>query len=181
KGGTQAHVVVSVQNKNAAADARHGVAADNMPILLLINDISAAVLCVISLGIAQGARTFLTEADSFDLASVHAKQVHHARNCLGATLSQCQVVLRTASCVSMALDAYTLLRIAAQVVRVHFNHAAILLGNRVAVEFEVNRTLLCQRTLRVERVHDLARAGAVRSGAAASSCTLIKRYGAASR
>src|SRR5690606_15436846 len=167
----QAHVVVSVQNENAAADARHGVAADNMPILLLINDISAAILCVIGLGIAHCARALLTKTDGLDLPCVHAKQVHHARYRFGTTLAQCQVVLGTTPCVSMAFDAHSLLRVAAKIVRVHFNHTAILLRYGIAVKLEIHRTLLCQRTLRVERVHNLARAGAVRSGAAACART----------
>src|SRR5690606_33234722 len=165
--------------ENAAADHRHGVVQTAVPILLLINDIGAAVLGVIGLGVTQGAWALLTKADRFDLAGVHAQQAHHARNGFRATLAQCLVVLRTATGVGVAFDTNALLRVATQIVGVHFDQATVLLGNGVAVEFEIHGALLRQRALRVERVHDLTRAGAVGSGT--GGACLIQGYRAASR
>src|SRR5690606_7027598 len=180
KGGSQAHVVVSVQMKTPRRMPATALQQTGMPILLLINDVSAAVLCVIGFSVAQGARTLLAEADGFDLTGIDAQQAHHARNGFRTTLAQRQVVFGTPACVGVALNANTLLRIAAQVVRMHFHDAAVLIGNGVAVKLEVHRALLRQRALRVEWVHNLARAGAIRSGATRAG-PLIKRHRAASR
>src|SRR5690606_5494424 len=153
-----------------------------VPILLLINDIRAPVLGIIGFGVTQGAGAFLTKADRFDLAGIHAEQAHHAGNRFRTTLAQCQVVLRTTTGVSVAFDAHALLCVATQIAGVHFDDAAVLLGNRVAIEFKVHGPLLCQWALRVERVHYLARAGTVCSGAAAGSRTsVIEGYRAAGR
>src|SRR5690606_5326534 len=143
--------------------ARHGVAATAVSLLLLINDVCAAVFRVVGFSVAHGARTFLTEADRFDLAGVHAQQAHHARYGFRTTLAQGQVVLGTTPGVGVAFDAHPLLRVVAQVAGVHLNQAAVLFRHRVAVELEVHRALLRQGALRVEGVHDLTRTGAVRS------------------
>src|SRR5690554_3439027 len=97
--------------KNAAAVDRHGATGTAVPILLLINNICAAVLGVVGFGVARGTWAFLTETDGLDLAGVDTQQAHHARNGFRTTLAQCQVVLGSAAGVSVPFDTYALLRI----------------------------------------------------------------------
>src|SRR5690606_20932633 len=154
----------------------------NAPICLaLVLDISAAVLRVVGLGGAGGAGLFLAEADGFDLRVADAQPGHHAAHGVGTAVAQGQLVFGPAASGSVALDLDTLLLVGSQVAGVGLDQATVLVGHRVAVEVKVHRTLLRQDALRVERVHDLARGGALaRAGGAGLPGLVVQRDGAAS-
>src|SRR5690606_3173226 len=77
--------------------------------------------------------------------------------------------------IGVAFDEDVLLCVAGQVRGMHFNQAAILVRDGVAVKVEVNRTLLGERALWVEWVHDLPSAGRV-GATGARAAGLVKWY-----
>src|SRR5690606_13698278 len=105
--------------------------------LTTVGEVGATVLRVSVFRTAGSDRTFLAEADGFDLIVTHTQQHQNTTDSFRTTLAQGEVVLAAATFVGIAFDDHLLLRIAGEVAGVHFYYGAILLADRVAVEIKV--------------------------------------------
>src|SRR3546814_1830165 len=90
------------------------------------------------------------------------------------------VVFRAATGIGIAFDTDFLLAVAGEVGRMHFHQATVLIRDSIAIEIEIDRTLLGEGALRIERVHNLPRVSRAVT-AASPTCGLVKRHRATDR
>src|SRR5690606_22442101 len=110
-------------------------------LLLLVDDVRAAILRVGSFVAPAGARAFLTEAYRFHLLVAHAQHGERAAYRLGPLLAEGEVVLAAAAIVGVALDGDPAAAIGGQVAGMRLDQRAVLVLHHEAVELEVDAAL----------------------------------------
>src|SRR5690606_17301725 len=95
-------------------------------LLLLVDDVRAAILRVGSFVAPAGARAFLTEAYRFHLLVAHAQHGERATYRLGPLLAEGEVVLAAAAIVGVALDGDPAAAIGGQVAGMRLDQRAVL-------------------------------------------------------
>src|SRR5215813_1806590 len=142
-------VSISARNRTAGVTTppslHHRMRSPLSPLLRTlfpsVNHVVATVLRPGTFVVTGVPRFFLAEAHRLDLRIGCAIELHHPLDVVGATLTECDVVLAAAAFVAVALDGHLRCLVAQQVFCVRFDQRLVLVLDVVLVEVEVHAAL----------------------------------------